>query len=392
MKLKQQPEDFQVEEQTDVVPSGRGDFAFYRLEKCNWTTPDALGVLRRRWQLPPNRLSYGGLKDRHALTTQYLTIFRGPARNLTQQGITVTYLGQTEAAYSAQDIRGNRFRLVLRDMRQARVRDALGALEEVRRQGVPNYFDDQRFGSVTAGGEFIARLMVLGRCEEALRLALAGPYEFDRAAQKREKATLLRHWGDWEACKAALPRGHARSLVDYLRQHPGDFKGALERLRPELRGLYLSAYQSFLWNRTLALYLRQLARPEQLLPVRLRLGEMPFHRELDEEQFGRLGAALLPLASARLKLEPDDPRGELVAAVLREEGLELAQLKLKGFREMFFSRGERPALCLPRQPEGTAEVDDRRSGRLKLRLSFELPRGSYATLIVKRLTAAAGGS
>lgn len=389
MKLKQQPEDFQVEERTDVVPSGRGDFALYRLEKRNWTTPDALGVIRRRWQVQPNRLSYGGLKDRHALTTQYLTIFRGPTRNLNQQGITVSYLGQTEAAYSSQNICGNRFRLVLRDMSADRVCQALGALEEVRRQGVPNYFDDQRFGSVTEGGEFIARLMVRGRYEEALRLALTAAYEFDRAAQKQEKAALLRHWGDWEACKEALPRGHARSLVDYLRQHPGDFKGALERLRPELRGLYLSAYQSCLWNRTLALFLRRLARPEQLLSVRLRLGEVPFHRGLDEEQLGRLGETLLPLASARLKLEPGDPHGDLVTAVLREDGLELAQMKLKGFREMFFSRGERAVLCLPRELEAASAADDLHRGRLKLQLSFELPRGSYATLIVKRLTAAA---
>ena len=45
MKLKQQPEDFQVEERTDVVPSERGAFAFYRLDKRNWTTPDASGAL-----------------------------------------------------------------------------------------------------------------------------------------------------------------------------------------------------------------------------------------------------------------------------------------------------------------------------------------------------------
>jgi tRNA pseudouridine13 synthase len=388
MKLKQQPEDFQVEERTDVQPSERGDFALYRLEKSNWTTPDALGVIRRRWQAQPNRLSYGGLKDRHARTSQHLTIFRGPARNLNQQGIRVTYLGQTQAPFTAQDIRGNRFRITVRDLTADRVRQASAVLEEVRRQGVPNYFDDQRFGSVTEGGEFIARLMVLGRYEEALKLALTAPYEFDRAAQKQEKATLLRHWGDWQPCKDALPRGHSRSLVDYLRQHPGNFKGALERLRPELRGLSLSAYQSYLWNRTLALFLRRLARPEQLLPVRLRLGEMPFHRRLDGEQFRRLGETMLPLASARLKLEPDDQRGELVAAVLREEGLELAQMKLKGFREMFFSKGERPALCLPRELEGTSAADELRPGRLKLQLSFELGRGSYATLIVKRLTAA----
>ncbi|MBI1917547.1 MAG: tRNA pseudouridine(13) synthase TruD [Planctomycetes bacterium] len=386
MKLKQEPEDFQVEERTDVVPSGEGDYAFYRLEKRGWTTPDALGVLRRRWQIDHRRLSYGGLKDRHAHTVQYLTVLRGPRRNLDQQRIVVTYLGQVPLPYSSQDIRANHFRITLRDLNETKLHRAEAALAEVREQGVPNYFDDQRFGSVAGGSEFVARLMVLGRYEEALRQALTAPYEFDRAAQRQEKTILLAHWGNWAVCKEQLPRGHARSLVDYLCVHPGDFRGALERLRPELRGLYLSAYQSHLWNRTLALFLRQLARPEQLLPVRLRLGEVPFHRHLDAEQFHHLAAATLPLASARLKLAPDDPRGELVRAVLKEEGLELEQMKLKGFREMFFSRGERSALCLPGKLLAFAEADDLHRGKMKWQLAFELPRGCYATLVVKRVT------
>src|SRR5438874_8606109 len=116
MKVKQAPEDFQVEELTSVVPGRRGDFAFYRLEKSNWTTPDALALIRRRWRVEPRRLSYGGLKDRHAATLQYLTIFHGPRRNLTQQQIKVTYLGQLERPYSSHDIACNRFRLTLRDL------------------------------------------------------------------------------------------------------------------------------------------------------------------------------------------------------------------------------------------------------------------------------------
>jgi tRNA pseudouridine13 synthase len=385
MKLKEHPEDFQVEERTDVTPSGEGNYAFYRLEKRGWTTPDALGVLRRRWQIEPRRLSSGGLKDRHALTVQYLTILRGPRRNLDQQGLVLTYLGQVLRPYSSQDIRANHFRITLRDLNEAALRSAETALAEVREQGIPNYFDDQRFGSV-ASGEFVARLMVQGRLEEALRLALTAPYEFDRAAQKQEKAILLVHWGNWTRCKEHLPRGHARSLVDYLRVHRGDFRGALERLRPELRGLYLSAYQSHLWNRSLALFLRQLARPEQLLPVQLRLGEVPFHRHLDAEPFQRLAGLTLPLASARLKLDPADPRSELVRAILNEEGLELEQIKLMGFRKMFFSRGERPALCLPRELSASAEADDLHRGKRKWQLVFELPRGCYATLVVKRVT------
>jgi tRNA pseudouridine13 synthase len=390
MKLKQQPEDFQVAERTDVVPSEQGDFALYRLEKRGWTTLDALGVLRRRWKIDHRRLSCGGLKDRHALTVQYLTVLHGPRRNLDQQGVVVTYLGQVPRPYSSQDIRANHFCITLRKLNEAKLHRAEAALAEVREQGVPNYFDDQRFGSLASGGpcvtpEFVARLMVLGRHEDALRQALTAPYEFDRAAQKQEKATLLAHWGDWTQCKEHLPRGHAHSLIDYLRVHPADFRGALERLLPELRGFYLSAYQSHLWNRTLALYLRQLARPEQLLSVCLRLGEVPFHHNLDAEQFQQLAGATLPLASARLKLDPDDPRGELVRAVVKDEGLELEQMKLKGFRAMFFSKGERSVLCLPRELSASAEADDLHPGRMKWQLAFELPRGSYATLLVKRV-------
>jgi tRNA pseudouridine13 synthase len=391
-KLKQQPEDFQVEELTPLTdsPPGQGSFAFYRLEKRGWATPDALAAVRRRWKLEPRRLSYGGLKDRHAHTVQYLTVFHGPQRNLTHHDVHVTYLGQVGAAYSSADVSANRFRLTLRDLDAAGVAAVRTAVEEVRREGVPNYFDDQRFGSVAAGSEsgqmMIGRLLVDGRFEDALREALAAPYAHDRAEQKKEKAILTAHWGDWAACKEKLPRGHARSLADYLLHHPGDYRGAVARLRPELRGLYLSAYQSYLWNRLLARWLERHCRPEQQLRVRLRLGEVVMHRGLGEEQQRELAALRLPLPSARTHLDANDPRGPLVNEVLAAEGLELGRLKVPGVRELFFSKGERAALCLPGRPEHEEAADERHAGRRKVVLGFDLPRGAYATLLVKRVT------
>jgi tRNA pseudouridine13 synthase len=390
MKLKQQPEDFQVEELTDVIPGMEGAYALYRLDKRGWTTPDALAAVRRRWKLEVRRLSYGGLKDRHAHTLQYLTILRGPQRRLTHQGFTVEYLGQVGEPYSSRDIRANRFRIVLRAMNNPEVAKALLAIDEVRREGVANYFDDQRFGSVLGHGEFVARAMVLGRYEQALRQALAAPYEHDRAAQKKEKALLRAHWGDWALLKDQLPRSHARSLADYLVQHPADFRGALARLRPELRGLYLSAYQSHLWNRMLAHLLRERLRVDQRITVRLRLGDVPMCRALDETQLSELKALQLPLPSARLTFESDDPRGALLDKVLADDGIEREQLKLKAFREVFFSRGERAALCLPVALQHEVGPDERNAGRQKLTLAFELSRGSYATLIVKRITSIVG--
>lgn len=386
MKLKQVPEDFIVEEQTSTKPSERGPFALYRLEKIGWTTPDALIAIRRRWDIDSRRLSYGGLKDRHAKTTQHFTIYRGPQRNLNQQRLTVTYLGQTEEPFTSDQIDANRFTLTLRDFSSKGLTQALESLEQVRAIGLPNYFDDQRFGSVGHDGAFVAREMIRGDFESALRIALTGPYEFDRAAQKREKAILIEHWGQWSVCKSRLERGHARSLVDYLVHHPTDFRGAVARLRPDLQGLYLSAYQSHVWNRLLASWLRTKFQPHELATMELSRGPVPVPNRLTDNPTFQWDSTLLPLPSARIKPDLTAAWYPLVQAVLAEDGLTLETMKIPGMDRPYFTKGERTAGVRPHGIEATSATDERHPGRKKLELRFELPRGSYATLLVKRIT------
>ena len=384
MKLKQSPADFRVEELTDRAPTA-GQFALYALHKVGWTTPDALSVVRRRWGVEPRRLSYGGLKDRHADTSQHFTIDRGPTRDLTQPGVTVSYLGQVPEPFTAADIRANRFVVTLRHLKPVNVERAVAAVPEVGAVGLPNYFDDQRFGSVTPGGEFVARHLVRGDFEAGLKLALAGHYEHDRAAERREKATLVELWGDWPACKAKLQRSHARSLVDYLVTHPADFRGAVARLRPELQGLYLSAYQSHVWNRTLDRWLRE--RSGEVGSIGLKLGSVavPLTPPVGWDSW------MLPLPSARLKSDPAAEWLPALEGVLAEDGLTLAGMKVPGLDRPFFSKGERPVCVRPAGLTAEPGDDELNRGRLKLTLRFELPRGSYATILVKRLTALQGG-
>jgi tRNA pseudouridine13 synthase len=396
MKIKQAPDDFRVDELTDVVPAA-GPFALYRLDKTGWTTHDALAAVRRLWNVAPNRVSYGGLKDRHARTSQHFTIENGPPRNLSHRGISVTYLGQAAESFTPGHIRANRFEIVIRDLTAAKAEAARSALEEVKHDGLANYFDDQRFGSVAPGGEFIARLMVQQKWQEALRLALTAPYEFDRSDAKRQKAILRKHWGDWVACKRDLPRCHARSLVDYLANHPADFRGAFARLRGELTGLYLSAYQSYLWNRFLARWLADRLPIANRVNVKLKLDAVPFPFRLSTEQLELLKRLSLPLPSARLKADaaipgtpPDWPA--LLGEVLAEEKVALPDLQLKGLRRPFFSRGERAIHLQPENLAGAPAEDENHPTRFKFLLGFELPRGSYATLVVKRLTATTGSA
>jgi tRNA pseudouridine13 synthase len=390
MKLKQTPEDFQVEEVTDVVPGPHGHFAFYRMQKSGWATPDAFQAIRRRWRLSPSQLAYGGLKDRHALTSQHLTILDGPRRDLEHGQIYLHYLGQVTAPFSSACIAGNLFRITLRAAKAEAMPAVDEALREIEQFGVPNYFDDQRFGSVNTSGRFIGREMVLAHWEEALKIAIADPYAYDRGPAKEEKNILRQHWGDWPKCKSLLPRSHARSIVTYLADHPTDFRGAMSRMHEELQGLYLSAYQSHIWNRANAWRLRSLCSPDQLIEIQLRLGPAPFFRSLAPEMRAALQVEILPLPSARLKLAAESVWRPVFDAVLAEDGVTLETMKLRGLQKPFFSRGERPVLCLPRRLSWETSPDDRHSGRLKLALAFELPKGSYATLIVKRVQAAGG--
>ena len=389
--IKQDPEDFLVEELTELQAGQQGQFGLYKLEKVGWTTIDALQAIRRRWRIDFRRMAWGGMKDRHAHTIQYFTIFRGPQRAFNQQRIEVTYLGQVDQPYSSENILANRFCLVVRGLDGPAISAAHAAADDIRRVGVPNYFDDQRFGSVDGPDQgFVAKQLILGRYEEALRLALLARYEHDRAEQKMEKKLLHHHWGDWMTLKAKLPRGHSRSLVDYLCHHPQDFRGAVARLRPELRGLYLSVYQSHLWNRILGRWLEERAKASQLAWVSLRLGTYPVPKAMEGDLAQAWRQLQLPLPSARVGLEENDPRLPLLAAVLDEEHLTLEQFKLKGLPDMFFFKGERAAAFWPEQVSLESANDQRRPGQLAMRLKFDLPRGCYATMVVKRLTQTTG--
>jgi tRNA pseudouridine13 synthase len=135
----------------------------------------------------------------------------------------------------------------------------------------------------------------------------------------------------------------------------------------------------------LAAFIRQLCRPEQCQRRVIGERELPFFVRLDPDQRERLSSASLPLPSARLHLQ-GHPLEALYNEVLANEGIELRQVRVKYPRDSFFSKGERAAAVQARQLEHEADDDELYAGKRKLTLRFTLPRGSYATILVKRIT------
>jgi tRNA pseudouridine13 synthase len=384
MKLKRIPEDFVVEEQISLRPEG-GAFALYRLAKQSLGTPEAVDAIARRWHRPPAEVAFAGFKDKHARTIQYLTIRGGPRRGFVQSHLELSYVGQAPQSIHASHITGNRFVIVIRDLSEQEVASAVAATALAARDGLPNYFDNQRFGSLGASGEFIAKPWCLGNYERALWLALAEPNVHDRNEDCEQKLILREHWGDWSKCQSLLPRSQHAAILTHLAREPGDFRRAIALVRQDLRSLWLAAFQSHLWNQILTVSVRQVSAGEDLVLQSIGQRELPFPATLDVTQREQLRNLSLPLPSARLHLD-EGPLKELYQRVFASEGLELRQVRVKYPRDAFFSKGDRAAMFRPANLEHKSDQDELYQNREKLTLRFTLPRGSYATILVKQLT------
>ncbi len=387
MKVKRQPEDFVVTEQTDLQPASTGKFTLYQLEKRGIGTLEAIAAIQQRWKVARHRLSWGGLKDKHAITRQFFTILGGPNRGLEQTNFTVSCLGYVAQPFQPQNINSNRFEIGLRNLTEDQVDVALRAQAIMQSLGVPNYFDDQRFGSMSQQGEFIAEPWMRGDYERALWLTFAEPNEFDTSSEKKEKAILREHWGNWKTCKAELSRSHRRSIITFLDDRPGDFKGAWGTVNKDLRSLYLAAYQSQIWNEVLSLLIVRIVGQEHCVAVAMKSGTFWFPTELNDNHKQQLRDLSIPLPSARISL--DDIESELVrtalADVLSRRGIELREIRTKFPRDSFFSKGSRSAISQLDGYQSSVEEDDLYPGRKRLQVTFTLRRGAYATIVVKRL-------
>jgi tRNA pseudouridine13 synthase len=383
VKVKRKPEDFRVEELCALEPARRGAHGFYRLDKRNLSTFEAIEMLARHLGRPARTIRAGGLKDKYALTSQHLTIAGKPVGKVKLRGMTLTPLGRCDRPMTGALLKGNRFKLVLRDLPAASV-DLVGERAAlVGRQGLPNYFDEQRFGSLRGGEGFIARKLMDGDHEGALRLHLAAPSRLDAPKRRAQRKRLAALWGRWDQAFAALPRGNDRSVVNYLRDHPEGFTRAFELIEGRLAQLYLFAYQSYLWNQILAGLIRRRLPEESLFEVRYAPGKLTFFDEVAPGAIEEIAGPELDLPS-RKAAYPEGPIAEAAGEVLAAEGIVLDDFRLKGMRKLRFRAGRRLTLikpcglrCHPARP------DDIYSGKRKLQLDFELPPGSYATLVVK---------
>lgn len=146
--IRTEPADFQVVEELNFEPSGSGEHLLLQIEKTGQNTQFIARELARLTGLRVRDISYAGLKDRHAVTTQWFC-FKWPIKQ--------------ELAWQSWQLEGSRILQVVRHYRKLRlgalkrnhfslrlrqVSDSAGLLARLPllAEGVPNYYGEQRFG------------------------------------------------------------------------------------------------------------------------------------------------------------------------------------------------------------------------------------------------------
>jgi tRNA pseudouridine13 synthase len=427
--IKQSPADFLVEEVlADAVARKVHDapapHALYRLAKENLTTPDAAAAAARSLGVRPGAVACAGLKDRHARTVQHVTVKRAASGALAESaegpGWRVERIGWLDEPLTAEAIAANRFRITVRDLAPAacaRMDEAVRLLTPADNQDHPalpvgarkpstsvpslfspsslpsslcpsvppcllfvNYFGDQRFGSARHGQGFLARHLIRGEFEEALRLAIAVWARKDSRRQKAFKRAVAEGWGQWPELAEKLPRCPERRAVEHLAASPADFRGAFAALPYGFQELAVHAYQSHLWNAAARrLVTERCTGPA--ITARDPFGEMIFPAAAGiPKELRDLEVPLLGRGSAFR-----EPWGPAAEAALAEEGIATEMLHIPGLRRPQFGEVPRRLFVSAESFSLASPVPDRGPERLCRTVAFDLPRGAYATVVLRAL-------
>lgn len=325
-QIKTQPADFEVEEIPAYQPSGAGDHLYLWIEKRGLGAEYFVRQVARRLDIGVAEVGTAGLKDRHAVTRQMVSVPVHVAERLGQldgDGIRVLEVSRHTNKLKPGHLHGNRFRILVRDVTPDAAERLPPLLERLRREGLANFYGEQRFG----------------RDGETVLLGLA-----------------------------------------LLRQEPPPAASKMNPRNPFLRKLALSAAQSALFNHYLATrmadgFLRRVLPGDVM--ARWPFGGLFVAADVIAEQ-ARLEAR--EIVSAGPMFGRKMFRASAEAAQREEQVLNDAGLTPQAFTQFgkLLAGTRRHNLVYVDDLTATTESEG-------VRVSFTLPAGSYATVLLREI-------
>lgn len=403
-RLRDRPADFRVRERerfdAEPLDADPGDYPWVvcRVTLRNIDTNDFARALSNALSISRERVDWAGTKDKRAVTTQLFTV-RGidPEGLPAIDGADIDVLGRAGRGLSFGDLLGNEFEVVVRDPDRPDQVDAVTAALEARfggRPAVPNYFGHQRFGSYRTITHEVG-LAILRRDWEGAAMAYLGNPSPREPAESQSARAFVEETRDWNAALDRFPRRlrYERAMLHALSEGAdaeADYRAALDTFPENLQRLFVNAAQSVVFNRIVSRRLEAglpfhepvagdvVAFADEDAPAEFPLPDVDREQRVGAGQVGVMARhcerdrafVTAPLVGTETELADGEP-GEIERAVLEDLGIEPGDFDLP---EPYHSTGTRRAILVRVDPS----ID-----RDPLTFTFALPKGSYATVLLR---------
>ncbi|VIO87371.1 Uncharacterized protein BM_BM1681 [Brugia malayi] len=384
-----------------IWPANRPDYVHFTLCKENKDTHYALSVISKFLGIKNSSFGICGTKDRRALTTQRVSLYRCEIERLRKlnaklRGIRLTDFTSSSKPCKLGDLWGNRFKIILRDVHPFSETDLISRIEDFKTNGFINYFGTQRFGSCAFNTAEIGIAILKRQWEVALKSILKPRNTYGSIRD------ALDEWNKSGSASDALKKLTGNQayatiegqLLSSLSKNQCNYYDAMLKLARNTRSLYIHAYQSLLWNKVVTRRVK--SRGFHAIAGDLNV-EGKKIKDFENEEVA------LPLISTSVEL-PDNEVRSWYEEIMAEDGVTVAMFKALE-KDWAIGNVMRPLISKPQSVkykmltyaeaktklqadfEGNIDSESIGTGNFHgVALEFSLPSGSYATVALREIT------
>ncbi|TFG02606.1 MAG: tRNA pseudouridine(13) synthase TruD [Promethearchaeota archaeon] len=395
---------------SSYIESQNDNYTTLNLIKINKDTFEALREISRTLNIPFNSIHYCGLKDKCSISVQKISIAGNQIEKLKKLRIRDSFFRSVKATKKPVKIGGhwgNHFTITIRniDDKEVLIEDTSRLFKALKKRGFPNYFGLQRFGIYRPNSHLIGRYLLEGKFKEAYHefVIKTYPSESETLQSIRNK---LKDDGDLEEAYKLFPETlfYERKMIYHLMNNPNDYEGCFNKLHDDLNSLLISAFQSYIFNKMISLRIKKgfLLRTPVKGDVISILEDDNGSTTRVKYTFGAKGGLLdnhlinainlnrasiiLPIVGYDTNFDEFPLMKDVFNEVLEEEHIDSSLFESKLLQENDFKGSIRPIII---KPIGLKLLmladDDSFPGKKKLKFEFSLPKGCYATMLLREL-------
>ena len=398
-KLRTMPEDFIVDEVPILPPrDDNGPYAIIQVKAENWENNRLLHYMAGALKIARERISFAGTKDKRAITTQFYSIKTDEesVKSINIPHLKIKYMYQSNDPLKLGHLHGNNFWIRIKDtvIKGVELDSTLTSITEVLENlnGFPNYFGVQRFGSLRPITHTIGEYLVKGDIEGAVMryIGQSTPKEDPNIQRIRNQVYRSK---DFASALEEYPSElyFEKKMLKHLADRPEDFIGALRSLPRNLQMMFVHAYQSYMFNIILSKRIEQglsLQKPEVgdvVLPLDDH-GNVDNNRPMMVKEYNqntmekrcleRKAVITGTLFGTQVELS-EGPMGEIEQKLFKTEKIDRDNFNIIALPDLSSRGWRRGLLC------SFYNFDVKREEENQAVLRFRLPKGSYATCLLR---------